>query len=757
MIYPRPLQAIHWAVATLVTVQLAIAVVLGQLRSLEYGQLVLSLHRQLGLVILLLIIARLVVARWHRPPEHSPGVLPAWQVHVASLVHRLFLGVLVMQPIVGMFVAWARGDTVSVLGVLQIPAPVELSDSTRERLTTVHTAVAILLFALCVLHVGAVVFNRIVRRASLIERMLPAREAGQLVNRMPVALQLTLAFGLVVTIASIAGINAVATYRASYRATEEFQQGEIVAADQTRAAQVAWKELVGLALAPGAATDAQRIQELADTARSSLEEAMAHTPAGEIHRSLEALIAEVAAGPGTPQDVRSLRDRDAKLQEIVDSQGFVAFQRRTDNEQRAARGHDLIVVTLLPMILTGLVAALLLARSVTGSLGQMSVLIRSIESERRDGDIRVVGDAEFASLTREIVSMRAAVERRGEVAAEQRAQFDADRVRLAEEQQQREVAAERQSRVDRQVHRERLAGEFELQVAAIVDTVARTAQELTETAASMATSASNTTERSREASVIADQTSGTASLIARGTEELSGTAQSVRENAEQSQARAALAVKEAAAATEQIQSLLAAVRQIGSITEMIAGVARQTNLLAINARIEAAHAGEIGRGFSVVANEVKDLAQQTRNATHGIGKQIEEVVSAAAHSSHSLEKLREVIAGVEMTASAIFRATDEQFASTRDMANRVAEISASTGSVAENIRHTRSTASDTEALSGEVAKAAQVMDEQAMQLREQVARFVLQLRVAAAGTSEVVTQLREPGKHPTRSGSAIRA
>jgi hypothetical protein len=66
-------------------------------------------------------------------------------------------------------------------------------------------------------------------------------------------------------------------------------------------------------------------------------------------------------------------------------------------------------------------------------------------------------------------------------------------------------------------------------------------------------------------------------------------------------------VREAGLANAQIQHLLEAVRQIRSITDLIAAVARQTNLLAINARIEAARAGELGRGFSVVADEVRPL------------------------------------------------------------------------------------------------------------------------------------------------------
>jgi len=90
MTHPRPLRVVHWAIAILVTCQLAIAVVLTQLRSLAYGQLVLSLHRQLGLVILLLVVARFLVIRSHRAPADVASALPSWQLRAAAIVHGAF-------------------------------------------------------------------------------------------------------------------------------------------------------------------------------------------------------------------------------------------------------------------------------------------------------------------------------------------------------------------------------------------------------------------------------------------------------------------------------------------------------------------------------------------------------------------------------------------------------------------------------------------------------------------------------------------
>jgi methyl-accepting chemotaxis protein/cytochrome b561 len=748
MTHPRPLRMVHWTIAILVTCQLAIAVVLTQLRSLAYGQLVLSLHRQLGFVILLLVVARFVLIRSRQGPTNLSSVLPSWQMRAAAIVHGTFYVLLVAQPVIGILLAWARGDSVGLFGVAQVTTPFEISDALPERLMTVHATTAILLFGLCLVHVGAVVFNRIVRRVSVIDRMLAPIPEDRLVNRIPIAAQLSLAFGLVIGTALLVGINAVATYRDLSRATEAFQAGDVAVADQLRAAQVAWKDL-----SAAAATDpahAAHVKELADSAKSSLEDAQTHAT-GEIKAGLTKVIGQLpdATHVEGPEGAEAIKTIDTNLQDLVDSQSVETLQHRTENDDKAARGHDLIVVTVLPMLLAGLITGLLLARSITGALSRLGTLIESIEADRRDNAIQVEGSGEIAMLTRDIISMRAAVESRGNAAAARQAELESDRARLAQEQLQREAEVERQQRVARRVQREQLASEFESQVAGIVGTVAQTAQSLSSTAASMATSASTASERSRDASAAAEQTSGTSSEIAAGTGELSSTAQSVRENAEQSKSRAGLAVKEAADAKSQINHLVKAARQISGITDLIATVARKTNLLAINARIEAARAGEVGRGFSIVADEVKALASQTRDATNGIEKQIREVNTAAALSSESLQRLSEVIAGVDQATSAIFAATDAQFAATRQLAMRVSEISSSMGTVAQDIRGAQETAHATERMSADVVEAAAVIDEQTEQLREKLRQFVVQLRNAgAAATSHARVQRTEATDEP---------
>jgi methyl-accepting chemotaxis protein/cytochrome b561 len=748
------LRRIHWAVALLVMAQLAVALVLTQLRSLEFGQWVLALHRQTGLVVLILLLVRLAIGRRHAVPKEPIAGLPAWQSKSATAVHRLFLLLLIAQPLIGIFASWARGDSVGFLGLVTVPAPFEISDAIRDHLLRAHIVNASLLLSLVVLHIGAIMFNHLVRGVPVMERMLPAAPSEKLINRIPVAVQMSVAFGLLIAVSVLTGMYAVAKYRDVTRFTAAFQAGDLAAADSTRAAQVAWKELIGLASAAPAVTPDEHLHDLAATAKSSLDDAGTHATPGELRDALSALAGKTAAATQGPAwQLTDLRGIDTQLQDIVDSQAANVFQQRTENDGRAARGHDLIVVAMVPTAVIGIFIAVLLSRSINGSLKRMSTLVRAVAAGQSDGALEVIGRGEFSGLMRAMLEMRGAVEQRGREMLEMRASvaqrdaesaaqshsFEVERVRLAEELQAREAATERRASVERQQQRTRLTAEFETQVTGIVEAVAHTVRELKVTAGNMAASAGNTTQCNREASDMARRTSDRASSIAPAAAQLSTAANGVRKHAEQSRAQALQVVQEAAEAKTQIESLVGVSRQITSIADEISEIARRTSLLAINARIQAALAGDAGSGFAVVATEVKELSTKTRSAVDGIASQIEQVTAVANRSGEFLQRVLSRIESLESAASGICNSADAQCASTSDIAERMTEISASTQSVAENIDAAQGTASDTEHMAAVVVQAADLMEEKALQLQDQVANFVLQIQSGGAPAARDAT------------------
>ena len=133
-----------------------------------------------------------------------------------------------------------------------------------------------------------------------------------------------------------------------------------------------------------------------------------------------------------------------------------------------------------------------------------------------------------------------------------------------------------------------------------------------------------------------------------------------------------------------METLSTSAVEIGNMVDIISNIAEQTNMLALNASIEAAGAGEAGTGFAVVANEVKELARQTADATRMISGKIMEIQSNTADAS---EKTQDIIVLINETNQAnqdINHAVTEQNRSIDSIAHAVDDVTNATSSVVHN-------------------------------------------------------------------------
>ncbi|MBS7695833.1 MULTISPECIES: methyl-accepting chemotaxis protein [unclassified Chelatococcus] len=158
---------------------------------------------------------------------------------------------------------------------------------------------------------------------------------------------------------------------------------------------------------------------------------------------------------------------------------------------------------------------------------------------------------------------------------------------------------------------------------------------------------------------------------------------------------AARAVREAEGTSALVGALDRSSAKIGEVVTLITAIAEQTNLLALNATIEAARAGEAGRGFAIVAQEVKALASQTARATEDIRGQINSMQSATSQAVAAIGSITGTIASIDRMTMIIADAVGQQSAATQEIARSIETAAAGAGERSDTLALVERTAEDT--------------------------------------------------------------
>jgi methyl-accepting chemotaxis protein len=292
------------------------------------------------------------------------------------------------------------------------------------------------------------------------------------------------------------------------------------------------------------------------------------------------------------------------------------------------------------------------------------------------------------------------------------------------------------------------------EVQAAGDRVAEATQRISEGADRQREQFSRVSEEMSEMSATTEEVASSSDQVAALAERTADRGEEGEEAAEAAIAEMNAVEEEAREAVDEIEGLQDSVDEIGAITEIIADIAEQTNILALNASIEASRAGEAGEGFAVVAEEVKDLAEETRDSAEEIESLVDEVQSRTEQTADEVRRTSDVAAesaaAVERAAGALSEiaefaaetnvgvqqirdASSRQAEATQAVVTSVEEAGDISDETADEAADAAAAAEEQTSTLSEVTDSAEDLADQAVRLRSMLEQFEVREDVAGGG------------------------
>ncbi len=424
---------------------------------------------------------------------------------------------------------------------------------------------------------------------------------------------------------------------------------------------------------------------------------------------------ELAMAEEATMMVEEARFADAALSELVETtrDEALAEQEAASNAGVSAIGFGqsiMIVFAIAAVVAGAAITWLYISRSLLARLTHISSAMETLAG----GEI---GDALEADGKDEITGMARSVNVFRDNAIE--------RQRLEAERSEGEAARAARSRAI-----EELIANFEDVSRRALGAVSDAAAEMESAATALDQSSRSASQTTAQVNASSGRAAENVDTVAAAAEEMTG---SIAEIAQQI-SRSTEIAQDAADRVEQTNTDVAALNEaatkIGDIVSLINDIAEQTNLLALNATIEAARAGEAGKGFAVVASEVKTLAEQTGKATSSISDQINGIQGATGKAVDAIANIGEVISEMNNISAAIAAAMEEQRAAASEITRAAQDAATGSREVSQSIASVDAAASETGQCAAQVSAASNALNTESDGLEKAVSEFLKGVRAA---------------------------
>lgn len=386
------------------------------------------------------------------------------------------------------------------------------------------------------------------------------------------------------------------------------------------------------------------------------------------------------------------------LQTVVDTQNTVGPRAAAEV---ASVGRTTMIIALVAVLLGG-AAAFFIGRLIARSIANVVASMTDLADGRLDITIESADRKdELGDMARALLVFQ---------------ENGREKIRLeADQEEQIRLAADEKRRTMNE-----MADTFEANVNGVVSAVSSAAEQMVSLSNALSEAAGRAGERSTAVAAASEEASTNVETVAAASEEMTNSLSEVSERIGQSASKTDEAARGAEHTTTTVAKLSTSAQTIGDVISMISDIAEQTNLLALNATIEAARAGEAGKGFAVVASEVKSLANQTAKATEEISAQITGMQSDTDAVVDAIDKIGGMIQDLNSTSSSIAAAVEEQHSATQEIARNTQQAADGTREVSSNITEVSTAVQETGQAASEVLSASSQLASEAERLRESV-------------------------------------